>query len=182
MGKGAMIAIAAVACVLLFGMVGCGMYVSYNNSEVGLRNQIKMKQTDNKSEFDNMWKKIKQTAQVTDAAKEALQEIFVQHAQARTTGGGGLMKWVQESVPNVQPDSMPFKTLMNIITSSRDRWTMRQKELLDFKREHDNILDKIPSGWFLAGRQKIDVKIVTSGRTEAAFESGMDDDVDVFDR
>ena len=69
---------------------------------------------------------------------------------------------------------------MNIITSSRDRWTMRQKELLDYKREHDNILDKIPSGWFPAGRQKIDVKIITSSRTEAAFESGVDDDVDVF--
>ncbi len=180
MGKGTMIAIALVGCLLLFGLVGWSMYVSYTNTEVGLRNQFKAKQTDYTSEFDNMWKKIKQTAQVTDAARQALQDIFVQHAQARTTGGGGLMKWVQESVPNVQPDSMPFKNLMNIITSSRDRWTMRQKELLDYKREHDNILDKIPSGWFLAGRQKIDVKIITSSRTEAAFESGVDDDVDVF--
>ncbi len=182
MSKTTMIVLAVVGSLLLFGVVGCSMYVSAHNSEVGLRNAIVAKQTDNTSEFDNMWKKIKQTAQVTDAAKDALQEIFIQHASARTQGGGGLMKWVQESVPNIQPDSMPFRNLMNIITSSRDRWTSRQKELLDLSREHNNVLTKFPSMLFVGSRGKIEVKIVTSGRTEAAFESGVDEDVDVFDR
>ena len=182
MGKGTMIALAAVGCLILMLLMGGCMYVQAHNSEVGLRNAIGAKQTDNTSEFDNMWKKIKQTAQVTDAAKNALQDIFVQHAEARTTGGGGLMKWVQESVPNVQPDSMPFKNLMNIITASRDRWTARQKELLDLKREHDNIIDKFPSTIFVGSRGKIKVTIVTSSKTKASFESGQDDDVDVFDK
>ena len=74
---------------------------------------------------------------------------------------------------------------MNVITSSRDAFTMRQKEILDLKREHDNLLDTQPSGLLLAsilGRQKIDVTIVISTRTDNAFKSGKDDDVDVFQK
>jgi hypothetical protein len=176
-----MIGLVAGASVLLIAIVVGVMWVSANNTEIGLRNAIEAKQMDNTSEFDNMWKKIKQTAQVTDAAKTALQEIFIEHAKARSTGGGGgLAKWVQESVPNIQPDSMPFKNLMNIITSSRDRWTMRQKELLDLSREHNNVLGKFPSSVFVGSRGKIEIQIVTSGRTKEAFESGEDEDIDVF--
>jgi len=153
------------------------------NNEARLRNQIEAKQKDNTNEYDGMWKKISQVAQVTDAQKNALKEIFVEHAQARSTGGGGsLMKWVQESVPHV--DTSTFNNLMNIITASRDSFVHRQKELLDLKREHDNLLSVIPGGILLSalGRQKIDVTIVTSSRTEAAFKTGKDDDVNVFNK
>ena len=183
MKKRTVILLAIAAVLLVFGMIGCTYTIGVRNDDAKLRNTIKAKQEDNKNEFDNMWKKIAQVAEVTDEAKTALQQIFIEHAKARTTGGGGLMKWVQESVPDVKPDSLPYKNLMNIITGSRDRWTMRQKELLDFKREHDNLIDTVPSGWVLAmmGRSdKIDVIIITSSRTEKTFETGKDDDVNVF--
>lgn len=181
MSKGTMIGLASVAVVFLFGIVISIMWVGASNSEIGLRNRIEAKQRDNGSEFDNMWKKISQSAQVTDAAKNALQEIFTEHAKARNTGGGGgLAKWVQESVPNIQPDSIPFRNLMNIITSSRDRWTMRQKELLDLSRAHNDILAKFPSSLFVGSRGKIEVQIVTSGRTKEAFATGEDENLDLF--
>ena len=180
MSKGTMIILAVVGVLVLCVFMGGCMYVGAHNSEVGLRNAITAKQKDNQSEFDNMWKKIKQTAQVTDAAKNALKEIFVEHAKARGGPKGSLATWIKESVPNISPDSMPFRTLMNIIVSSRDSWTQRQKELLDLKREHDNVIDKFPSTIFVGSRGKIEVQIVTSGRTEKAFESGKDEDVDVF--
>lgn len=156
--------------------------ISVNNRDARLRNTITAKQKDNNSEYDNMWKKISQVAQVTEAQKEALKEILVSHAKARSGDDSKnlIMKWVQESIPNV--DQSTYKTLMNVITSSRDSFTMRQKELLDIKREHDNLLDTFPSGTILAvlGRQKIDVVIVTSSRTEEAFKTGKDDDVNLF--
>lgn len=152
------------------------------NKETRLRNQITAKQTDNTSEYDNLWKKLSQSAQVTDAQKEALREIIVGNAQARKSGGGSLATVVHEAVPTV--DTSTFNNLLNIVTSSRDAWTMRQKELIDLKREHDNIIDLFPSNLIcmVLGRQKIDIKIVTSSRTGEAFKTGKDDDVDLFNR
>ncbi len=180
MSKGLMIGLAVVGVLIFSILVGGCMYMGAHNSEVSLRNAINAKQKDNTSEFDNMWKKISQVAQVTDAQKDALKEIFVQHAAARTTGGGGVMKWIQESVPNV--DTSTFNNLQNIITSSRDGWTMRQKELVDLKREHDNVLTMFPSNIFVGSRGKIEVQIVTSGRTKDAFTTGEDENIDVFQR
>jgi hypothetical protein len=152
------------------------------NKETRLRNQITAKQTDNTSEYDNLWKKLSQSAQVTDTQKEALREIIVGNAQARKSGGGSLATMVHEAVPMV--DTSTFNNLLNIVTSSRDAWTMRQKELIDLKREHDNIIDLFPSNLIcmVLGRQKIDIKIVTSSRTGEAFKTGKDDDVDLFNR
>lgn len=179
MSKGSIIGLAAAGVVVVFAIVIGVMWVNAHNREVGLRNQITAKQKDNTSEFDNMWKKISQSAQVTEGQKNALKEIFVSYAQARGgVQGGGVMKWLQESVPNV--DTSTFKNLQNIITASRDAFTMRQKELLDLKREHDNVLSQVPTCWFVGGRPAIDVTIVTSTRTEKAFESGRDDETKVF--
>jgi len=176
LGIGAVIFIAVLVLVI--------MAIGYKNKEVELYNQIEAKKTDNKSEFDNMWKKIKQSAEVTDAAKDALIEIFQRHAEARSGGqpaGGSLATWIHESVPNVQPDSMPFNNLMNIITAARDRWTMRQKELIDYKREYDNLVQKIPSRFFVTDR-KPEIIIITSSKTEETFQKGADDDIDLFDK
>jgi hypothetical protein len=184
MNKVWMAVIAVLVSVGLVFLVVVSGVISTNNEEVNLRTAIEQKQKDNTSEFDNVWKKIGQTAQVTDKQQESLKEIFVEHAQARTGSGQGgeVMKWVQESVPNV--DTATFRNLQNIITGSRDAFTQRQKELLDLKREHDGLLRRFPSGVILSvlGRKPIEVVIVTSERTEKAFESGKDENIQVFAR
>jgi hypothetical protein len=177
-----------IGCGVLFGigvilsLILGGYFVSVMNRETGLRNQITAKQKDNTSEYDNLWKKLSQSAQVTDAQREALRDIIVGYADARNSGSGSLATSVREAVPNV--DSSTFNNLLNIVTSSRDAWTMRQKELIDMKREHDNIIDMVPSNIVCAilGRDKIEIKIVTSTRTEESFKTGKDDDVDLFNR
>lgn len=176
--------IPAIICsvLLLVSMFGCG--VSYKNQEVRLRSLIVNKQKDNESEFDNMWKKISQTAQIDEKARDTLKDIFVSHAEARNSSGsqdGSLMKWVQESVPQV--NLATTQNLMNIVTGSRDSWTFRQKELLDYKREHDILLDSVPSGWFISvfgNSEHIEVKIITSTRSAEAMNTGKDDDVELF--
>jgi len=160
-----------------------GMFISYSNQEAILRTTIEAKQKDNTSEFDNMFKKISQVAQVSEKQLSVLKDILVSYADARTTKSENqIMTWVTESVPNV--DTSTMNNLQNIIVSSRDSWTMRQKELLDLSREHTKLLRVFPSSFVLSilGRKPIDITIVTSGRTEKAFETGKDDDTDVFSK
>lgn len=181
--KSILLGCGAIVGVAVLGVIIVSLYViGVNNTEVGLRTSIEAKQKDNTSEYDNMWKKISQVAQVTNAQRETLKEIFVDHAKARAGSGDGnaVMKWIKESVPNI--DTSTFNQLQNIIVGSRDRWTMRQKELIDLSREHNALLQRFPSGQILAvfGRKPIDIVIVTSSRTTTAFTTGTDDDVSVF--
>ena len=183
--KWAAIGAVVVFTVVLFAVIVIGiMFVSVSNKEASLRVTIEQKQKDNTSEYDNMWKKIAQTAQVSEKQAAVLKDIFIGYADARTSKGDNatLMKWVQESVPNVNTEV--FNKLMDIITSSRDSWTFRQKELLDLNREHEKMLVVFPSNIIcsILGRKSINIVIVTSARTDKAFETGKDDDVSLFEK
>lgn len=181
MSKSTIITLSVIGFVVIFGLTALFMGISYSNGEIRLRNALTAKQKDNQSEFDNLWKKISQTVQVTEKDRESLKEIFIAHADARSGGqpdSGALATWINESVPNI--DSATFTNLQNIIVGSRDAWTQRQKELLDMKRAHDDRLDTVPSSWFVGGRPRIEVQIITSTKTDAVFQRGSDDDVDLF--
>jgi uncharacterized membrane-anchored protein YhcB (DUF1043 family) len=180
MSKGLMVVLAVVVIVLIVGITIGSMWIQYNNGEISLRNQITMKLKDNQSEFDNMWKKISQVTQVAVKDRESLSKIFNDYAEARTpkSDNAALMRWVQESIPNINQQT--FTNIQNIVISSRDSWTMRQKELLDYKREHDNLRTLFPSSIFVGGRPEIIVTIITSSKTENAFKTGKDEDVDLF--
>lgn len=166
---GATFVVAVIICALMF--------VSYSNQERRMRNQITAKQRDNESELDNVQKKIKQTVQVTDIQVAALKDIIVGNAQARKGGSGSLATFVTEAVPNL--DTTTFNNLQNIIAGSRDSFTMRQKELLDIKRAHDNLIDTWPSSMIVGSRGKIDVVVVTSSRAKENFDSGQDNDINL---
>jgi hypothetical protein len=183
MSKGMIVGWGILGIVVLLAIVLGSTTIGYFNQEVSLRTTIENKMKDNKSEFDNMWKKIAQVAQVTDAQKNAIKEIVVGYASARSQGrdgSGSFINALHEAIPNV--DTTTFNNLQNIITGSRDSWTMRQKELIDLKREHDKLLRSFPSNIILGmfGRKEIDITIITSSKTEKTFETGKDDDVDLF--
>lgn len=176
------IGLAVFGLFLAFIVMFAGMLMSYHNEEVSLRNAITAKQVDNTNEFDNMWKKIAQVAQVSEKQKEAFKEIFTSYVSGRgaNSSDGQMMTWVKENAPT--PDLSIYNEVLNIIVASRNSFTTRQKELLDMKRAHDNLIDQLPSGFFLRiiGRDKINVTIVTSSKTDKVFETGKDDDINVF--
>jgi hypothetical protein len=176
------ITLGIIGVILIIVFMVFSSWISYSNKEIDLRTSIEAKQVDNKNEFDNMWKQISQIAQVADKDRESLMSVFTDYANARTGEGdqGSLMKWVVEAVPNIAPMTDTYKTLMNTITATRNRWTMRQKELIDMAREHKKLLMQFPGNIFLMGRMPIEIKIVTSSKTEKSFETGTDDDVSVF--
>jgi hypothetical protein len=186
-GLGSRLGAVAVGWVVLIGILILGFSIvttlmSWQNVEVRQRNLITAKQKDNTSEFDNLKKKIKSVVSIPDAQFANLKDIFTSHAEARAGGDskdGALMKWIQESIPNVDESTKIYSQVMNIVVSSRDAWTTRQKEILDMQRVHSDILDVGFRGLFLSkvlGRQKIEVIIVTSAETKEAFSSGEDND------
>lgn len=183
MSKGSIIALGIVGVLVISMIMLVSWVIGTLNREMAIRVTIEQKVKDNSSQFDNMWKKISQVAQVTDAQKEAIKEIMVGYANARSQGrdgAGSFVNAVREVVPNI--DTTTFNNLQNIITGSRDAFTMRQTELLDLKREHEKILRTIPSSIICSmfGRKSIDVTIITSTKTDEVFKTGKDDDVNVF--
>lgn len=169
----------SVGLFLLISIIFIASWISFSNKEISLRNQIEAKKRDNKNVYDSTWKQISQSAQVTDAQKKALLEIVTGHAKAREgSGGGSLATMVTESVPNV--DTTVFNQLMNIVSSARTRFERVQTEILDLNRAHTNCLTMFPSSIVCGGRPAITVDIITSDRTENAYETGKDNDVGVF--
>ena len=176
MKKSTIGAIAILVIGFVFTLTIGIMYVNTSNSEIRLRNQIGTVQVDNQNEFDNMWKKISQVAQVTKAERASVEKIIIGYADQRTSGGSGsFINAVREALPNI--DNAAFLNLQNIIVASRDSFTNRQTQLLDLKREHDNLLMTFPGSIFVGGREQIEVTIVTSDRTVETFETGVDNDV-----
>lgn len=157
------------------------MWVSANNKEVRLRNRLTAQQKANEATFDQTWKVIQQQAGVTTEYKESFRSTFTDIMNARYSGdknASTLMKWVKEANPHF--DSSLFKTLMNTIEAQRTNFTREQKLLLDLQREHNDVLTTFPSSLFVGGRAPIEVKIVTSGKTNQSFATGEENDVDPF--
>jgi hypothetical protein len=163
--------------VFLLSFIVGGIYLisTYNGQAVTL-NRYEMKVKDNQSEFDNMWKKISQSTQIADSKKQAFKEIFSAYAQARTPQDSGkMMLWIKENAPNI--DIQIYDKTLNIINGSRDSWTFRQKELVGIAEEYNKNLVQFPNNFILKfmGFSKLDPKVITSTRTQNAFESGIDD-------
>lgn len=169
----------ALVAILILILVAGGMFgaqvVAVANQEVEVRNAVLAKERDNRSEYDALWKTIEQSAQVTEDQKRALIEIFVAHAEARGGSDQAIAGWLSESVPQVE--TATYRNLQNIIAGSRDRFAMRQRELLDLKRQHDVLMESFPTGLILSqlGRPRLDVTVITSERTDDVFKTGKDD-------
>lgn len=167
-----------IGAIALIGLVFVGSAISSYNRQAGLKNQYEMKVKANSGEFDNLWKKISQVCQLADNKKDAFKEIYTSYATARTPDGAGqLMNWIKEAAPAL--DLKVYDNAQNVIVGSRDSWTMRQTELVSVAEQYNRNLVTFPNNIFLGmfGFQKIDPKVITSSRTEKAFETGKDDDV-----
>ena len=92
--------------------------------------------------------------------------------------GGQLMKFITEANPNF--DIRLFEKVANSIEGQRTGFMRDQQKLIDMKREHDNVLTTMPGSLFVGSRPPIEIKVVTSTKTEKTFETRKDDDVDVF--
>ena len=160
-------------------IVLAGMYFSYNNQEVSLRKESDAQRGKIEGVYDKMWKILQQKAQVTDEYKEAFAEIYPDLIAGRySSGDGSLMKWVTESNPSF--DTSLYKDLMQSIEAQREEFQTSQERMLDIIREHEVLLNKYPSKWFITNNVPIEYVVISSTKSKQTMETGLDDDVDLF--
>lgn len=153
---------------------GIGVY----NTHIDLKTKIEAQQQANEVVFDNMWKKISQVAQVSDKYKDGLKEVLLAYTTGRSKGDSQLlMDWTKEAVPSF--DSSIYKQINNIVVGSRDDFTKNQQILVDLSRQHNQFIQKFPTNIYcgILGIKPIEIKLVTSTKTDKAFETGKEDDI-----
>ena len=115
----------------------------------------------------------------TDEYKESFKDIFVGIIDGRySQGDGSLMKWIQESNPNF--DSTMYKDLMATIDIKRTEFMNTQNRMLDIIREHKNLCMIAPKCWFVSNDSEIEYTIVSSTKSKATTQTGIEDDVELF--
>lgn len=163
--------------VVLAGIVVLLWVMGVSNGEVDLRNRVMAQQQVCKASFDTMWKILAQKAQIAERYRDSFREIYPQLIAGRygNDKGGVLLKWVQESNP--QFDVSLYKDLMAAIEGERKSFFVNQKQLIDLKRQHDTTLQSWPNTMVLAGRQPVEITVVTSATTDDAYRAGQENDV-----
>lgn len=156
-------------------------YISVSNTEKGLRNQFNAQNKNMEVVYDNTWKIIQQKAGVASEYKKSFAKIYPDLMAGRygNARGGALMSWIQESNPEFS--TKLYEDLSSSIEAQRNIFTHEQQKSIDIKREHDNLRTMFPTSLFVGGRPELELRLVTSQRTDEAFESGKDDNVKLFD-
>lgn len=168
-----------IALILMVGMlVMWGVGIS--NTEISLRQSIKSKELSCKNNFDNMFKTIAQVAQVSDQYKETFKEVYPELISGRYKDGNTLMKWVTESNPTF--DMSLYNKLVDAIESLRMGFKIAQDELIALQQQHSTMIKQFPASLIVGSRGETEIKLITSYKTEKVYETGKDDDLDVFQK
>jgi hypothetical protein len=178
----------SVAVLLFFGATIFGAYINITNTEMKMRKGVEAQQEVSKANFDKMFKVIAQTAQVPEQlmekSKEAFKEIYIPIMEGRYNNdrGGALMSWVTESNPQFDLNAIAplYEKLQIAIESNRESFFLEQKKLIDMNREHSTYINMFWQKMFLGSVEPIQIQIVTSTHTEKSFETGKEDNINIF--
>ena len=170
--------IVTASVVGLFIIIVVLMGIGYKNTEIELRNQSVAQQKANTVIFDKTWKVISQNVGIANEYKKAFKEVYSELFGIREGDDNPAFKWIHEQNPTFSTEL--YKELGDSISGLRAEFAMVQNRLVDIKREHNNLLQRIPSRWFVGGKEPLEITIVTSTKTEEIFESGKEEDVKLF--
>jgi hypothetical protein len=166
--------------VCAVGYVGCAF--SYRTSCIQAENGIVAQYEQNQNDYDNMWKKFKEMAQVPEMYAADLQKVYDSAIGKRYGEGGSkaVFQFIQEHNPNY--DSSMYVKLQAAIEAGRNGFAADQQQLIDKKRQYQDILGSTKAVfvgmWF--GFPRIDLKkydIVTSDETQKTFQDKKSDEI-----
>lgn len=184
------VAIIAGISVLFFVAIYFGMMINYTNNEITMRKQTTAQQDVCRANYDKMFKTIVQVAQVPEhfieKSKEAFKEIYPSLMEGRygNDRGGALMSWVQESNPNFDMAAVGklYENVQVAVEANREEYFVEQKKLIDLQREHATYIEKFPARFFLGDKEEVKITIITSTITEKVYDTGKDDDIELFQK
>lgn len=170
-----MVGLGILAAVVLAGVVLFGSVIGFYNTSIRIENGIKAQYEQNKNNYDNYFKKLKEVAQVPDMYVADMKKLWDGAMTDRYGAGGSkaVFQWIQEKNPQV--DSSLYKKIQDVVEAGRNSFEADQKMLIDKKREYDNYRMGFPNNVLAGfmGFPKIDLdkfRIVTSDETEGVFE------------
>lgn len=167
--------------LIIAAVVGIGVilaYYSYDSTYITLNNNFEAQDKENRLIYDEVWKVVQQQAGVSEQYAEQFKSIYVQMMDARYENGGEAFKWIKEQNP--QFDASMYKQLMSTIEAERIKFTNTQRKSVAIQQEMKNLVQKAPARWFIGSRPIPELQLVTSTKTDRAFTTGKEDDVDLF--
>jgi hypothetical protein len=151
-----------------------------------------------KISHDEMWKIISQDAQISEKYVNSYAEKVLPALVAGRKADGEIMRWITEANPNYDAEKL-FSKLMDNVEIERKKFTRAQTRAIDIRKEIMNMIENKPECLFVDKKYKeytivdgvkvyadeqvqqiYSYKPVTSTKTEKVFETGKDDDVQVF--
>ena len=177
--------------------------IGWQNEVIASEQGVLAQYRDNQNQYDSFWKKVKETAQVPDKYKNDFKDILVSETTSKygPEGSKATFQWFQDR--NIVLSEQMYMKVQNIIESGRNDFKRGQSELVDKQRVLSTNLKQFPgrmvASFFdlpndvkgayapkqdLDGDGKLtvlDYPIVTSGKTQEVFGSGLENsEVDVF--
>lgn len=176
--------ISAVGVALAVGVWAMGVH----NQAIGYETQFAAQVDANKSTYDKVWRILADKAGITEKYAGDFKAIYSDlmmnryGAPDKRGSGGSLMLWVQEKNPDF--DIALYKDLSQSVEALRTEFDMVQKKMIDIKRVHQNLRLQQPTALVLSvmGHKELELKMVTSTKTEKAFDSGKDDAPGLFQK
>ena len=169
----------AVGVLILGIIVWFSMSMGYKNDEVKLVNEFESQKSKIEGIHDNMWKVIQQKAGVAKEYSAQFDSIYSHIMDARYDKNDNvLFNWIKESNPEFSMEL--YKDLSITIEVQRKAFLNSQTRIIDIVREHNNLLDMVPSGWFLSGRPRLEWDVISSSYSKTVMETKLDDDIEVF--
>lgn len=174
--------------VLVAGLIVGGSLavtlISTHNNLASLEQSVIAQYDQNKNSYDSMYKSVFETAGVTTKYAKEFKETYDGMMTGRygDEGSQALFQMITESNPTL--DSSLYKTIQQTITSNRESFKADQKMLVDKKNIYVLTMRQFPTNVVasLLGYPKVklsDYGIVTSSRTEGAFQTGKDEPLEV---
>lgn len=167
--------------VLLVGLVVVN-YIQYANYGHTTETALTTKMADNRQLLGKHSTQIGEMAQVNTMYRDDLAKVYSDALEGRygENGSGAIMQWIQEQNPNM--DSALYTRLSQKIEANRDEFANEQRILLDQKRAYETQLGLVWSGFWLrlSGYPKVkleDIKVISSSHANKAFETGVDDGI-----
>ena len=186
---------------LLVVLVIGGIVIGTNNTCVEHEKGLTAVYRDSQVQYDAFWKKVKESAQITDKYASDFKEVFFGGMDARYEGKDPALAFIMESNPTL--DSATYTKVQQICEAGRNDFARTQRTLVDRQRAYDTYLSTFPNSAVVGmlGFPKpvtgedappndrdgdgmttvLDYHIITSAKTQDVFETGREDEaLDIF--